>query len=210
MNKNTAPTKANLLAAKRSLSLAERGYDLLDRKRLIMMREMLRQMDGVKKMQREVSEKFAEAYIALRNANISMGREDIRRITASAETVDDIEIRYRSIMGVEIPEVFRRKEKKPGIPFYGLVTTTPELDSAYDKFCEIRELTLELAAIENSVYRLAAAIKKSEKRANALYNIIIPDLKNEISYIQDSLEERERESFATQKVIKNSKTKNKK
>ena len=60
----------------------------------------------------------------------------------------------------------------------------------------------ELAETENCIYRLAYAIKKAQKRANALQNIVIPGLDSEIARISDALEEKEREEFVRLKVVK--------
>ncbi|MEG1108627.1 MAG: V-type ATP synthase subunit D, partial [Oscillospiraceae bacterium] len=60
----------------------------------------------------------------------------------------------------------------------------------------------ELAELENSIYRLAYFIKKAQKRANALHNIVIPGLDADIVKISDELEEKEREEFVRLKVIK--------
>ena len=57
-------------------------------------------------------------------------------------------------------------------------------------------------------YRLATAIKKAQRRANALQNILIPRYENMVKYIVDSLEEKEREEFSRLKVIKAYKLKN--
>ena len=66
-------------------------------------------------------------------------------------------------------------------------------------------MTAELAEIENRVYRLADAIKKTQKRANALDNIMIPQFTATIKYITEALEEKEREDFSRLKVIKRQK-----
>ena len=65
-----------------------------------------------------------------------------------------------------------------------------------------------LAEIENSVYRLSTAIRKTQKRANALKNILIPMYKEQVRYITSALEEKEREEFSRQKIIKAAKLKN--
>ena len=70
-----------------------------------------------------------------------------------------------------------------------------------------KRLNLVLAEIENSIYRLAIAIKKTQKRANALKNIIIPKYESQLQFITNSLEEKEREEFSRQKVIKSTKLK---
>lgn len=81
-------------------------------------------------------------------------------------------------------------------------STSSLVDEAYIKFDRVKKLTAELAEVENSVYRLATAVNKTQKRANALKNIIIPRLTSTVKFITDSLEEKEREDFSRLKVIK--------
>ena len=56
------------------------------------------------------------------------------------------------------------------------MSTSSLVDEAYIQFDRVKKLTAELAEVENSVYRLATAVGKTQKRANALKNIIIPPL----------------------------------
>jgi len=74
-------------------------------------------------------------------------------------------------------------------------------------FHKVKNLTIVLAETENSVYRLANAIRKAQKRANALQNVVIPEFEENIKYITEALEEKEREEFTRQKVIKTKKDK---
>ena len=73
-------------------------------------------------------------------------------------------------------------------------------------FSREKQITVVLAEVENCIFRLAAAIKKAQKRANALQNILIPRYEDMVKYIVDSLEEKEREEFSRLKVIKAYKT----
>lgn len=70
-------------------------------------------------------------------------------------------------------------------------------------------MSVSLAEIENSVYRLSIAIRKTQKRANALKNILIPRYRDQVRYITSVLEEKEREEFSRQKIIKATKQKGK-
>ena len=90
---------------------------------------------------------------------------------------------------------------------YGFSGTSSLLDDCYLKFHQVKELTRRLAEVETSIYRLAQAIKKAQKRANALENIVIPDLDETIRVITDALEVKEREEFVRMKVIKRTKEK---
>ncbi len=196
----TAPTKGNLNAAKRSRALAETGYELMDRKRNILIREIMGLMDEAEELQERIDRTFTEAYASMRLAEISMGGSASN--AAGAVPVDDsFGLRFRSVMGVELPHV-SSEPKEPSGPPYGLAFTSSDLDDAYFKFAEVKELICELAETENCIYRLAYAIKKAQKRANALQNIVIPGLDTEIARISDALEEKEREEFVRLKVVK--------
>ena len=196
----TAPTKGNLNAAKRSRALADNGYEFMDRKRNILIREIMELMDEAEDLQERIDSTFSEAYASMRLAEISMGGS--AQSGANAVPIDDsFSIRFRSVMGVELPVVSAEPEEPSGPP-YGLAFTSSDLDDAYFKFAEVKELIRELAETENCIYRLAYAIKKAQKRANALQNIVIPGLDSEIARISDALEEKEREEFVRLKVVK--------
>lgn len=199
------PTKSNLIIAKNTLKLSQTGYELLDRKRNILIREMMTLIDTAKSIQSEISETFSTAYDALRLANIELGITNVERIGYAAPIENGIVVKMRSVMGVSIPIVSFEEDSDENTPVYGFANTTATLDEAYRKFKKVKRLTSRLAQIENSVYRLADSIKKTQKRANALKNITIPRYEEETKNIQNALEEKDREEFSRLKIIKNRK-----
>ncbi len=192
------PTKGNLMAAKKSLGFSKMGYELMDRKRNILIREMMLLIDKVKALREEIDKTFAQAYQALQTANVSLGV--IEELASAVPVEDGITLNYRSVMGVEIPEV--KLEEQPMRLYYSLYGTNSRLDDAYFCFARVKQLTVTLAEVENSVYRLANAIRKTQRRANALKNIIIPNFEHTVTFISEALEEKEREEFSRLKVIK--------
>ena len=202
-NINVFPTKSNLLQSKRSLALAKVGFELLDKKRIIMLREMMSLMHDIEGIQGQIDSMFSDAYASLQKANFTIGQSEILNITNYNIFPDDITIRFKSVMGVEIPIV--NYEEQPPTLNYGFAFTNSDLDDAYIKFMQVKRLTAMLAAMENSVYRLAFAIKQAQKRANALRNIVIPRLEQTVYFITGYLEEKEREAFTVLKVIKSKK-----
>lgn len=198
MNKLVA-TKGNLLSLKQSLKFAKNGYDLLDRKRNVLIKEMMDLNEQVQKIRYKIVEMYEEAYEHLEDTNISLGV--IEDIANSVELDNSVKITYRSIMGVEIPNVSiddldLRLE-------YGFEFTNSRFDQTYILFSEVKKLTIMLVEVDTSLYRLASAIRKTQKRANALKNISIPSMEDNIKFINDSLEEKEREEFIRLKMIKN-------
>ena len=192
------PTKGNLINTKKSLVLAKVGFELLDRKRNIIVREMMQLIDRAAVIQSQIDSCYAEAYQALQRANVAHGVCD--DIAASVPVENGLELTVRSVMGVEIPMV--KLDAEPVSLRYGFMSTSSLVDEAYIKFDRVKKLTAELAEVENSVYRLATAVNKTHKRANALQKIIIPRLTSTVKFITDSLEEKEREDFSRLKVIK--------
>ena len=204
MDPNTFPTKGNLILAKNSLKLAHMGYDLMDKKRNILIRELMGMIDEAKDIQTQIDVTFREAYKALQVANMEIGINNVQTFSYTVPVEDSIRIKTRSIMGVEIPLV--ESDPSGEVPTYAFYNTKESLDVARLAFEKVKELTLKLSMIENSAYRLAAAIKKTQKRANALKNITIPHYMQLSKDISDALEEKEREEFPRLKVIKQRKT----
>lgn len=200
MDPNTFPTKGNLILAKNSLALAKQGYELMDKKRNILIRELMELIAEATDIQEEIDTTFSEAYAALQKANIQMGIHEVEQIALSVPVEESILIKRRSVMGTEIPKVeYEKKESRPAYSFYH---TKMSLDEACQQFERVKELTIRLAEVENSAYRLAYNIQKTQKRANALSNITIPKYENLAREIQEYLEEKEREEFTRLKVIK--------
>ncbi|MCT4566232.1 MAG: V-type ATP synthase subunit D [Maledivibacter sp.] len=197
---NITPTKANLIKAKSLLDFSEKGYELLDKKRSVLVREMMGLIHRVKDVQRRITATFEEAYRALEVVNVTMGVNNVEEVSISIPKVEEYEILLKSIMGVEIPTV--KFEQKVLRPYYGFFRTNPAMDIAVTKFREVKHLIYELSEIENSVYKLAMEIKKTQKRANALEKIQIPKYKNQAKFISEALEEKEREDFFRLKKVK--------
>ena len=172
MDPNTFPTKGNLILAKNSLKLAHMGYELMDKKRNILIRELMGLIDEAKDIQRQIDVTFREAYAALQIANMEIGITNVQTVSYTVPVEESIRIKTRSIMGVEIPLV--EADPSGQAPTYAYYSTKESLDQARQAFEKVKDLTLNLSMIENSAYRLAAAIKKTQKRANALKNITIP------------------------------------
>ena len=180
------------------------GFDLMDRKSNILVREIMTMIESAKEIQTRIDKTYAEAYLALQRANITLG---IVNEASQAVPIDNgISMETRSVMGVELPAI-ELAEQPPAV-YYGLESTNSKLDEAYIKFQEVKRLTVRLAEIENNVFMLAEEIKKAKMRTNALHNIIIPRLNEDIKYISEVLEEKDREDFSRLKVIKNRTTNN--
>ena len=149
MEQTMFATKGNLILAKNALKLSRQGYELLDKKRNILINEMLGLIDKAQEIQSRIDETYKQAYTALQRANISLGISTVKQISQCIAIEDGVDIKYRSVMGVEIPEVTHAPVQ--AFSEYDIFTTSSRLDDAYVMFGRVKELTIELAGVDDFV-----------------------------------------------------------
>lgn len=197
---NVPPTKSSYLSLSSQLESAREGYDLLDQKRQILVHELLSRLERARAAERRVGAALAAAYEALQAAVLVAGSSAIDRAALGVQFEHQVELSPQGVMGIRLPTVAALTAQF-SVQF-GFGGTTAQLDNAMRRFVEVLPLLAEAAELENSVIRLADELRKTQRRCNALSKIVIPNYSETIDYILSSLEERERESFIIQKMIK--------
>lgn len=197
------PTKNNLIKLKSFINQSKEGKKLLEQKKLILQREMDKYIKERKELKKRGENLLKEAFESLKNANVDIGIERVADIANGIEKDDSLDIKYISVMGVEIPSVvIGEKEQKIN---FGLYETTVAMDEAIVKFQEVKEYLVNFAQIETTITRLKASIEKVERRINALEQVIIPRDEKIAKKISDILDETEMEEFARLRIVKKDK-----
>lgn len=199
-----APTKSNLIKAKSSLALSKKGYELLDKKRNVLIKEMMVWVNKAKTMHNEIYIVLEEAYGFLQKANVTLGVKNVEDMSYSVPNEESYDILLKSVMGIDIPTI-KYNQDEDFTPAYGFYNSNGSLDEARKKFQSVKEKIYELAEVENSIFKLAKEIEKTKKRTNALKYVQIPKYKEQVKYITDVLEEKEREDFFRLKRLKSKK-----
>jgi len=194
------PTKTNLIRLRRDLSFASEGYELLEQKRQILVVELMGLIDKAVDAQERVEKNMDEAYKALQKAVLFMGRQSVKNVAPAVNIETDLTITMRRVMGVNIPNV--EVGLRDRAPHFSPGETSFWVDESIYQFKGLLEDLGKLAQLRISLMRLAEEVRKTMRRVNALDKIAIPDFKESIKYVEDTLEENERETFATQKLIK--------
>jgi V/A-type H+-transporting ATPase subunit D len=197
---NVAPTKSSYLELSSQLESAKEGYELLEQKRQILIFELMSRLGRARDAERRMVESMERAFAALRGAVMDVGSTAIDRATLSVVFDHQVDSSQQHLMGIRLPTV-------TAVPAalrvqFGVGGTSAHTDTAMRRFVEALPMLAELAELENSVMRLARELRKTQRRCNALSKVFIPDYSETIEYILSSLEERERESFIIQKMIK--------
>lgn len=204
MVRKLPPTKSNLFKLQQELKFAREGFNLLDRKREVLIMEMMQVIHTIKNLQRRLADKLEAAYAEFREAYIDMGSEEIERANYAWLEPLELSLTERSVMGVSVPEV--HAGRVPRKVHVGLLGTCAAFDAAVDHFNDVIPLLLEYTQANLTLTRLATEIQKTQRRVNALENMFIPDAEDTIKYIRDVLEESEREDFFRRKQVKKSMT----
>ena len=198
--RNEAPTRTNLLALREELSLARLGRELLDQKRRILSNELLALVDDGAELERRADEALARAWRAFEDAALSDGLLEASFLAAAVNVEADIQLGRRSVMGVRLP-VVRTSFKDRG-PYYSPLDASFRLDAAAAAFREALELMGRLSELRVSILRLAAEVRRTARKANALEKIAVPELETATRRVADRLEENERDALALMKAVK--------
>ena len=180
--------------------MARKGYELLDKKRQVLLMELATAKNHAKKIQFQLHTVLSSAYHKLDIAQAEMGMCHVREISQFDNKNAYITILFRSVMGVELP--LCNFEDEDVLLFYKLHNTTASLDEAVLAWKEALHNIISWASIENTIRQLNLHIKKTQKRANALGNITIPMYMARIKHIEEQLAERERDELARLKLVK--------
>jgi V/A-type H+-transporting ATPase subunit D len=132
---------------------------------------------------------------------LSMGREHVEWAALAVHKTVDVQVKYHGVMGIALPIIEASGE--PPQMTYSLGDTTATMDEASELFREVLGNIPELSRLTTSVWRLAIELRKTQRRVNALEFIFIPNYEETINFIQNSLEEREREETFRLKMLKN-------
>ncbi len=194
------PTKTNLMKLKRDLSFAREGYDMLDQKRQILVVELMDIVDKATDLQERVTQEVSKAFASLQTAVINMGRSKITELASAVNINYKIAIKMRRIMGVNIPKIDLDIDDKS--PYFSLLETSYSIDEAISDFKSLLNNLSKLAELRISLMRIADEVRRTMRRVNALEKIAIPDYEESVKYIENTLEENERETFAILKIVK--------
>ena len=200
MNINIAPTKTNLLSTKEQLTVSTNGYELLEEKREILVRELMRLVEQVKLLEDEIDRAINEAYPAFKRMLMLDGADEVERISHAIHYDYDIIEKTAIVGGMQFETIDVELPKKE--LFYSFLGTYANTDAVIIKFLDLLSLLTQMASIRTIVWRLAEEVKRTQRRVNALDKMIIPQATETIKYIEGVLEERERENVFVLKALK--------
>jgi V/A-type H+-transporting ATPase subunit D len=197
---NIAPTRRNYFEIQRTLARVRQGHDLLDKKRQILVTQLMSQVEAARRAKEEAASALATAYEALGRAQSQVGTWRLAQEASGIAFGHGLAVSSHSVMGVPVPRI-ECKPDQPALRF-SLMAGGSYSDEVMCRFLEALPLVARLAEVENAVVRLAREIRRTQRRVNALEKIYIPLYVDSLRYIEDALEERQREEFVVLRKVK--------
>jgi V/A-type H+-transporting ATPase subunit D len=197
---NVPPTKSSQLRLREDLDMASEGFALLDQKREILVLELMRLLEHVRQAEKALEAAKQKAYETLRKALAQNGSNRMQRVASGISYDHAVQVHTRVVAGVRIPQIsvqhgqFRLQ--------YGFSDTDSLVDETMRDFLELLNAVGEMARLETAVWLLARELKKTQRRVNALEQIFIPDFRDTLHYISETLESKELEAFTIMKIVK--------
>ncbi|WP_281195567.1 V-type ATP synthase subunit D [Halorubrum sp. F4] len=203
MAKDVKPTRKNLMAIEDRIDLSERGHDTLEQKRDGLIMEFMDILDQAQDVRSDMADDYETAQRKIDMARAMEGDVAVRGAAAALKEHPEITTQSKNIMGVVVPQIESSKVKKSlDERGYGLLGSSARIDEAADAYEELLESIILAAEVETAMKKMLEEIETTKRRVNALEFTLLPRLYENQEYIEQKLEEQEREEIFRLKKIK--------
>src|SRR6056297_3374774 len=203
MAKDVKPTRKNLMQIEDRIELSERGHDTLEKKRDGLIMEFMDILDQAQDVREDLDDSYDRAQDAINMARAMEGDVAVRGAAAALKEHPELTTESKNIMGVVVPQIESTKVKKRlDERGYGVLGTSARIDEAADAYEQLLESVILAAEVETAMRKLLEEIETTKRRVNALEFKLLPDLYENKEYIEQKLEEQEREEIFRLKKIK--------
>jgi V/A-type H+/Na+-transporting ATPase subunit D len=198
------PTRAELLERRSQIALAQQGMDLLKQKRDALLLEFMGVMDETLRLSDSLQKTVSEAQYSLAVAQAVDGVVALRSAGLATRSEIVVDMTGTKIMGVSVPVVTKGDSpiKSSFTRGYSVTGVSSRVDETADKFERVLDVIIEYADIETRLKRLGEEINKTNRRVNALEQVTVPSLREQVGYISQTLDERAREDLFRLKKVK--------
>ena len=203
MAEDVKPTRKNLMEIEERIELSERGHDTLEQKRDGLIMEFMDILDQAKEVRENLQSDYETAQRKMDMARAMEGDVAVRGAAAALQDHPEITTEPKSIMGVYVPQIESTSVVKDlDERGYGVLGTSARIDEAAAAYEQLLERVILAAEVETAMRKMLEEIETTKRRVNALEFKLLPDLRENQEYIEQKLEEQEREEIFRLKKIK--------
>jgi V/A-type H+-transporting ATPase subunit D len=179
-------TRVAFLELRDERRLVREGYELLDEKRMLLATEIMRQLRENGRLTEVRRALAADALAALEAAAHIHGFDDLTVEPPLALATSLVVTRSQSFLGLRLDEA--AFEQRPPDPASRARPTTPEARACAEAFRSLIGVDTELAACVGNLRRLIREYVRTERRARALENVVLPEIDQSLRFIEEQLD----------------------
>ncbi len=194
-----SPTRMNLLTRRSQLGLASRGVELLEKKRDALVTEFFANVHDALEARQQLYEAAQTAHRALMLAKSFDGPEAVETLSLAMPVRFTAQAEVDNVWGTRVPRLAIASSQTATMSPLAVGARTITAQSAFHNLCDI---LIQVANREARLRRIAAEIKKTARRVNALQQAVIPGIRSQIRSIQQALDQQEQEDIFRLKRIK--------
>jgi H(+)-transporting ATP synthase, vacuolar type, subunit D len=203
MSNDVKPTRKNLMQIEDRIELSERGHDTLEKKRDGLIMEFMDILDQAQDVREDLEADYEQAQRAINMARTMEGDVAVRGAASALKEHPELMTQSKNIMGVVVPQIESTKVRKDlEERGYGVLGTSARIDEAAEAYEDLIESIILAAEVETAMKKMLDEIETTKRRVNALEFKLLPDLNENKEYIEQKLEEQEREEIFRMKKIK--------
>jgi V/A-type H+-transporting ATPase subunit D len=179
-------TRVAFLELKDERRLVQEGYELLDEKRVLLATEIMRQLRRYGALQDELARRGGEALAGLEGA---VGMHGFDKLTVEPKldlARAQLVVQEQAFLGLRLVEATLDDRGAPAAP--AARPTTPEARACARTFRALVARHVELAACVTSLRRLIREYVRTERRARALENVVLPEIDESLRFIEEQLD----------------------
>jgi V/A-type H+-transporting ATPase subunit D len=163
-------------------------------------------LDEAQDVRADLEDRYDEAQRAINMARAMEGDVAVRGAAAALKEHPEITTESKSVMGVFIPQIDSTKVSKSlDERGYGVLGTSARIDEAAGAYEDLLEQIILAAEVETAMKKMIEEIETTNRRVNALEFKLLPELRDNQEYIEQKLEEQEREEIFRMKKVKDKK-----
>jgi V/A-type H+-transporting ATPase subunit D len=198
------PNRTTLLQLKEKVRAVGESLAILKARRQALVAELLQTARPFLRSRQALRERYAGALAELVITRALEGEPVVAAMAEVTQREFPVELVERNILGVRYREIqakgpVRRPVEARNYDFY---RSTAHSEEAIDRFEQLAEAMLPLAAFEHKVKRLGEEIIRLSRKTRVLEERVQPRLRREIKAIAMYIAEREREEYFRLKRFK--------
>ena len=185
------PTRSAILQLQEEKGVITEAYDFLDEKRLLLAAELLRQLKQYEELMAEHESLRLLAQKALAASVRRHGLHGTHVYPATYLEDCKVETSQRKFMGVTLAanELQMEDSDEP----LEVSNPSPEAEQCRKLFLQLVSKATVMAGVSANLHRLFAEYRRTERRARALENVVLPEVGQLLREMSNQLEELDQE-----------------